>query len=201
MNYSFISCTGAATCGKDTLVSIFKRIFPDIYIDQRAFATELKLELDPITKLNFGISAFTKDSSEKTLIRPLMVSWAHIRRTQSRGQYFWKKIEPHVLESLKENNLVMISDFRFIQEYEQDEDFFIRKNNGVIIHVTRYNKDGSIVAPANDTEAKFEEKLIKAADYRVCWPTSDNMDSLEDFVRTQLSDLILKIKDKHGIKE
>ena len=199
MNTIFIS--SVATGGKDTLYKVLSHIFKDkIHLEQRAFANELKLNLDGFCRQHFGISAFTTIPKEKELIRPIFVEFGLIKRTISKGTYWWKLLEPQIRESIEQGSLPVITDLRYAL-YPEDEHFFAKNiMDGVIIHVTRYNKDGSKVLAPNSQERENDPKLEAIADYKLQWSTSDNFDFLVDTVKTQLSGLIERINIKYGIK-
>lgn len=200
MNLIFIC--GNALAGKDTLFKCFYHILGDVVECERfALADELKLVVDPYTKKNFNISAFTKDINEKTLIRPLMVETADIYRTLTKGKYWTGLLEPKIKDSIREEYLPIITDGRFC-EYPEDEVWWAKnKMKGTIVHITRMNTEGIPVPPANCKEKENEPKLIENADFSVNWPTTDDFEFLCDVVKVQLKDLLEELCLKYQKKQ
>jgi hypothetical protein len=198
MNSLFIS--GVATCGKDTLKKILATILPkNIHLERFSFADDLKAELDHFCREKLGISAFTINPKEKELIRPLFVEFGLIKRIQSNGTYWWKRLQPKIENGIKDGDLPCVTDLRYAF-YPEDEHFFAKNVvDGVIIHVTRFNKDGGEILAPNLQEKENDPKVKSISDYRLSWNTSDDMCYLEDVVKVQLKDLLDKINKKYAI--
>ena len=128
------------------------------------------------------------------MLRPLMVSWAHVRRTKSRGTHWWQSISNQVLEE-SQHRWVIIPDLRF-SEYENDELFWLQRVGAEIVHLRRYKLKGSGVdldgriklkrvfkkAP-NDTEKRNDPLISKSASYKIEWPEAKGgLHELEGFV-------------------
>lgn len=196
---NLLAISGNATAGKNTCFDLLKEILKDtVELEPFQLADELKLDVCSFTKEKFGISSFTKNIEEKTLIRNILVETAEIRRKLSKGTYYTSILQPKIEESIRNNFLPCVNDLRFF-EYEADEIPWVRKNKGLIIHVERYNGTEKI-PPANKKEEMNENKLIENADYILRWQTSSNKEYLIDCCRIQLKDLIEKINIKYGIK-
>jgi ABC-type uncharacterized transport system ATPase subunit len=73
MQNKIIGIAGCARSGKDTFFNILKKYLPEV--EQVALAGELKKDLDDFVKSKIGISVFTDDTKEKSLIRGLMVEY------------------------------------------------------------------------------------------------------------------------------
>lgn len=166
-----IAIAGNARSGKDTLADNMVDIFSSLKIksEKYSFAKALKQECNAFTKKTLGISAFTEDSKEKEIIRPLLVTWGtHVRR----------KLDPDVWvksvdKKLSGNKISIISDVRFENEYE-----WVRENKGMLIFVDRILPCGSLVPPANDEELANNDFLKRNADFHLCWATTDNTEQL-----------------------
>lgn len=192
---NLISCAGVSTSGKDTLYTILAKILEEknIILERRALADNLKAEMNEVTQKYFNISSFTKDSEEKKILRPLIVEWAEIRRKQSQGTYFTSLLEPSVQEVIKSGNVCCITDIRFAEYEGKDEIDWLKKLGGILIHVTRYDKNNIEIGPPNHKEKENNPKLIKAAQYHLKWPTNPKIEELIPLVREQLKELIDKI--------
>ena len=72
-----ISISGNARCGKDTLGNNIVSILEDLGIKAKtlSFAYELKSSVDSFLLEQTGISAFTDNDIEKSIIRPFLVCW------------------------------------------------------------------------------------------------------------------------------
>lgn len=184
-----IGISGNATSGKDTLFRLLNKILLEEYnVESRrlALADDLKLEINDFCKKNYGISAFTKDSQEKEFIRPLMVTHGFLKRKETFGKYWTNLLQPKINNLLNENLVPIITDIRY-NFYENDEVFWLKSvNNGVLIHVTRYDNTGIRIKPCNKDEEENEPKLIKMADFSLNWPSSNDDVFLSDLVKTQL---------------
>jgi len=187
-----------ALSGKDTLFKILDSLYPN-KLERVGLADLLKSEMDDFCRKSYGISAFTKDPKEKELIRPMFVAHGKVKRAQHHGTYWTGLVQERVDDIIKDGLIPVCTDIRY-STYPEDEIFWLKtKNNGVYIQVDRYHKDGAKIEPPNSDEKEQEKILEKYADYKLSWPTSDNMDYLADVVKVQLKDLLLKIENKYVI--
>ena len=162
-----------ATCGKGLFTSILQQIFSSKgeRLAELAFATELKLELDAITRKEHGISAFTTNPSEKALIRPEMVALGAKRRKESNGTYWLDKVVAQI-EKMKEGdyyNGVIISDARYLNELKALGS--IENVNFHSCYLARILENGELLGPANDEEARNNPEVEAEAKHRLKWPT------------------------------
>jgi hypothetical protein len=154
---------GIARCGKDTLakhlVSKFERmLIPCLKI---SFAQSLKQSLDPLLKECFNISAFTEDSHQKQLIRPLLVCFG-TEIARKIDQNFWiKKVEKRIETSISNKIITVIPDVRYENEVR-----WIQSNGGYVIHLSRMG-----MKPANFEEKANDPIIKKLADYKIQWKT------------------------------
>jgi len=162
MNKKLIGLTGFARSGKDTFYQRSKSLLEKEGLNSSrfAFADVLKSECDSILKKYLNISAFTEDSLEKELIRPLLVTWGtEIRRKVD--PFCWiNSISSSVDEKISLGEYVFITDLRFKNEAE-----WIKSKGGLIFNI---KKEGGF--PANKDEL-HQSKLIKLlTDVNVLWP-------------------------------
>lgn len=190
---NMIGIGATALVGKDTLFKILDKLYPNTF-ERVALADLLKAELDEFCKKHYGISAFTKDPKEKEIIRSLFVVHGKIKRWQFQGTYWTGLVQERIDDIISDGLIPVCTDIRY-STFPKDEIFWLKeKNKGVYIHLSRFNKDGSKVEPANDDEREQEKILRNYADYLVSWNTSDNEDYLVDTIKIQLKDLLEKIK-------
>lgn len=161
LNNHIVLISSVARGGKDTLTRSFIQEFAKRGINAKrfAFADALKREVNPLTLLNLGINAFTEDSYEKQLIRPLLLAWGKIGRNLDEN-YWVKKVFAEIKSS--EPCLAIISDCRF----DNEVNFFSDKT---LINLTRYDDNGNEFPPVGEDEAIWIPELKKIADFRLEW--------------------------------
>lgn len=201
MNKPIIGISGNARSGKNSLAETLEEIFKESNTSTESFAlaNNLKSDLNSFTEKFYGISAYTKDDKQKSLLRDLMVAHGKIMRNLTGGKYWCDLLEKPILDSVNEGNVCFITDIRFCEFKGTDEVFWVKeKLGGILVHVTRILSNGEPVSPANNEEAKNEKGLIENSDFHLTWQTTDNKELRKDFVRLQLKDLIDKVKIKYG---
>lgn len=191
MNTNFlIGITGNARCGKDTFCEYAKRFLSKKKVSaaRAAFADELKKDLDHLCKHKIGISAFTQDTSEKEIIRPLLVTYGSEVIRKMDENWWIDRLEKTLGVHQHMNILPIITDVR----YPNEMDWIQKKHNGVVIHVTREG-----IKPANAEEKKYSAYLKSNADFRIRWPTfgEENLDQADRFVR-KVMNKVFKTKIK-----
>jgi hypothetical protein len=170
-NPKMIAISGNATSGKDSLCKIINKYFNSQRV---ALADELKKQLDNFCIETFNISSYTQLLNEKKIIRPILVETGRIKRIQSEGTYWTGLIQKYVLNLLERSILPVVTDIRYttqISGYEEDEDFWVRKNNGILIYIERIDSDGKLIPSANQDEEVNNKILKENADIRIVWPT------------------------------
>ena len=190
-----LAISGPSCSGKDSLYKCLESILYDngLKSTRIAFADLLKYEINDFCKKEYGISSFTSDPYEKSLIRDFMVFHGTIKRTQTNGIYWWKQTLDLVNNSLKNNEFPIITDFRHA-EYPQDELFFIKNIfYGKILSIDRILKDGSFLKPYNKKEEDNIKIIKKNSDYNFSWINIENEKDRKDFVSLQLKNLIDEI--------
>ncbi len=158
--------SGVARCGKDTLCKhlVNKLEKSSIPCMTLSFATALKQDIDPFLKEKFNISAFTNDNHEKSIIRPLLVSYGTEVWRKLDPDIWIKKIEKRVENASKNKIIVLIPDVRY-----ENEARWIKKNGGFLIHLSRMG-----IKPAN-FEEKVNDPIVKnIADVKIRWKTFTN---------------------------
>ena len=183
-----IGITGFARSGKDTF---FERADlalkkESLRCERVAFADALKNEVDDLLKTHTGISAFTENDEEKSLVRPLLVTYGTDIRRKLNQNCWIEKVQPIVIEHLENNKFVFVTDVRFKNEAE-----WIKMNGGFMVKVER---DG--VGPANHEEHKQSVLMKQHIDYKIAWPTfgDDEISNCDEFILPTLSAIVQQAK-------
>jgi len=194
MYNKIIGVSGCARSGKDTFFNILKKYLPEI--EQVALAYELKKDLDEFVKSKTGVSVFTDETKDKTLIRGLMVEYGKIKRQQTEGTYWTCLAQKKINDILRSDKIPVVTDIRY-DIYPKDEFHWLKdQNNGVLVHVTRMFGEDEI-PPANEEEAINNEKLKTKADFSIKWNTVDiGQSTVEDESLNETVKGFIKFYDK-----
>lgn len=135
-----IGVGGFARSGKDTFVKIAKKILKEHgYSSIRlAFADALKEEIDPFLKEYYGISAWTEDTDEKKVIRPLLVAHGCQKRIQN-PTYWIDKLDQAIETIHYGEDVIFVSDCRFPNEVDWVHDWIKLRWSGWFVHVKKYS--------------------------------------------------------------
>ena len=194
-----IGITGVATSGKDTLFNfLYKKYKENNIVCQRfALADLLKKDLYVFIKMLFNIDLYLITPEQKELIRPILVVYGKYKRNASGGRYWIEKLNGEILNYLNrtKNLLPIVTDIRY-SEYLKDEVFWLKNEmNGVLIHVSR-RKNGNLIPPANEEEARNDKKLFELSDYRLIWDTDPDKDALYKNVSSDIENIIKLYESK-----
>jgi hypothetical protein len=169
-----IGISGYARSGKDTFGEALQKNLAKYGVRAKtyALATQLKIDIDFLTKGDFGISAFTKNDDEKYIIRPLLVGYGES----------WRKANPdHWLEILDSNfeskTLPIITDIR----YENEADYIL-ENQGFLLNINRVLLNGDFVKAANKEEEKNHPLVFSKCHFDLCWNTTEDVSEIEQIV-------------------
>jgi len=164
-----IGICGNARSGKDTFCDFAKKFLSKKKVGaaRAAFADELKKDLDDLCRNKIGISAFTKDSKEKEVIRPLLVTYGTDVIRKMDKTWWINRLEKTLGVHQHMGLIPIVTDVRYPNEMEWIQD----NHNGVLVHITRKG-----IGPANQEEKENNPILKKGADYRIMWPTFGDND-------------------------
>lgn len=190
-----VGLTGPAQSGKDSFFSLAKSYFNllNIKIKRLALADNLKMDMKSflLEKLNIDILNISPDDKEK--IRDLMVIYGKIKRQDTEGKYWTNLLEPQIKESLKENDIIFITDIRYAY-YEEDEMNWIRAfKKNLLIHISRLDKNNILVPPRNFEENQNDPILKQNSDLRLCWHTTDDLNTRME----EASQILEKIHERY----
>lgn len=200
--FSLIALNSCATAGKDTFCNVIKEYCHRNKLKEViriALADKLKLEYQRFLENEFNLNTFTCDDKEKIRLRPFLVWAGKQKRIETQGKYWTDRLQPTLNNILERNCLPVCTDIRYC-EYEDDEYHWVRKNNGILIHISRYNNDispnsynfKSYIQPANEEE-KLNDPILKSkSDYKIEWPTlgpNPSYDQLLPFCEKVLKEL------------
>lgn len=178
-----IGVSGFARSGKDLFTTVAQEILSEhgIKSEKYALAYELKSDLKDLIKEKVGIDVFTENTSEKNIIRPLLVAYGDVMRKTSEGKYWTQKVENRI--SNTKSDIVFITDIRY-DHYPEDECTWLQnKMSGKLVHITKYklgpipsgkrfskNKITKIYDSApNEHELLNNPKVLKRADVAIEW--------------------------------
>ena len=160
---TIIGICGNARCGKDTMADLIQEVLADINVKSKKInlADSLKDELRDFVDKTLGIDVYTDNSEEKTIIRPLLVTWGtHVRRKLDNN--VWIK---QAAEKMTEQCVYIVPDIRFPNELE-----WLRQHKSYCIFIDRID-NGEIVPPANPEEAANNPVLKANSDFQLTWQT------------------------------
>lgn len=174
-----IGISGVATSGKDTLYNLISRYLSEKNISTQriALADKLKEDLQNFLIEKFNVDIMKPTVEQKTLVRPILVSYGKVKRTLTKGTYWTSMVDDHINSLLKNKTLPIITDIRY-HEYPEDEFFWLKKRNGILVHISRIGIDGKIVPPANTEEKENDKRIKENADFTYTWKTQDDINSL-----------------------
>jgi hypothetical protein len=174
-----IGISGVATSGKDTLCSLIARHLSskNIKSQRLALADNLKNDLKDFICNKFDINILEASSQEKTLIRPIMVAYGKVKRTLSKGKHWTNMLDLSIEDLVKEDTVPIVTDVRYM-EYPEDEFFWLKSRNGILVHISRLDMNGNLIMPANLEEKENDTKIKEKADLKLIWETEDDIDSL-----------------------
>ena len=159
-----IGISGVARAGKDTLAKCLKEIIEkefDCKVEIVSLAKQLKSDLDKVISCNFNFLVHTDNTSEKNLIRPILVAYGEAMK-EKWGKDVWVKKLEKSLSDKKEKKLYIVADVRFDFEAE----YFQNKMNASVIHITKIGHE----APANEVEAENDPLVKKVSNIVHTWP-------------------------------
>lgn len=182
-----------ATSGKDSLCILLQESLSTLGISSQriALADELKRELDPFLREKFGISAFTRIPGEKEIIRPVLVAYGKVWRARSEGKYWTGLITPKVNSLIQSGVVPIVTDIRY-DEYPEDEIYWVKKNGGKVVYVSRM-ENGSLIPPANEDEKRNDPRLISKSDYTFETVTVKNYAKTYQKLANQLAEKLIEI--------
>lgn len=164
-----LALSGFAETGKDEFFKIAKVVLADKKIRRLSFADSLKNYLDPFLKEETGISAFTTDKEEKTIIRPYLVSIANYYRWKTKGRFWIDKWKEDKQRNFRDYDILFVCDMRFINEVV----FIKNEMRGTNISIDLM-VDGEAKKPANVSEATQTTMAKSMCDLKFVWEKTDD---------------------------
>lgn len=186
-----IGISGLAGDGKDTVCEIFSTFFKNAGFEfQRiSLADKLKEKCAPAMREMFGVDPTNCSRENKDKIRDYLVFYAKVARVDSEGKY-WTSIVDEIIKKdeigAKTNKIYCIPDIRHAY-YPEDEAQWIKKNNGILVHVKKYTITSpspfkiKYSEPINQEEAFNTPLVERLADFVLqlndCSPRKPNLDT------------------------
>lgn len=178
-----VGICGVARCGKDTVCLLSQKILEKTKqkVMRAGFADSVKADLHNLLVKKVGISAYTEDSDEKKLIRPLMVEYGTGLMRRINKEVWINRMEPNLDLAKTLGVSLFITDVRYENEVE-----WIKNNGGKIVHVEQEGKSA-----ANEEEENNDPVIKKLADEHIYWKEvgSDKLLSLKPKVTKVLKSI------------
>jgi hypothetical protein len=162
-----IGLYGNRCVGKDTFCKALQQV--DTSIERYAFADSLKDDLYDFIREKWNKSIYELDSREKEKLRPLLIAYGMIRRTED--ELYWVK---RVLQDVARDKAtnICITDVRFPNEHD-----YLSKEYGCKYTLFGLIRDGA--PEGTDEEKKHEKEMAKRVDLWVDLPNVTDFSKLE----------------------
>lgn len=200
-----IGISGLAGDGKDSLCNMLRDLFESegFAFERMALAEEIKEECREALMSMYNINPLTCSREDKATIRDFLVFYAKVKREESSGTHWVKKLDKKIkaLPKSELDRIICIPDVRHAQ-YEKDEAQWIKKKKGILIHVKKYRIEEGVAfnkfysIPVNSEEAHHTPKLEELADFVIEWQdTSPVAPENSHFSRESVVELFILIRD------
>lgn len=173
-----IGISGLAGDGKDSLCNMLRALFEGIgyEFERIALADSIKEECKESLLSLYGIDPIICSREDKAKIRDFLVFHGKVKRIETNGTHWTKKVSEAIskLPKTKNDRIICIPDIRHA-EYQNDEVYWLKKNGGILIHVKKYNIESAspfkktFSIPVNNQEATHTPKVEALADYVLEW--------------------------------
>ena len=172
--------------GKNLLASMLIDEFKETYgleAKQYALASQLKEDCKEFIATKLGMDVYSENTDDKKQFREFLVWYGGVMRRRTEGRYWTEKLTKIITED-KSASIVLVTDIRY-DVYDRDEAFWIKNElNGQLVHLSRVDNSGNIIAlPANTDEAHNDPLIQAKADFKVTWRHSSKLDSLKAYSR------------------
>lgn len=190
-----ISISGRQRAGKDTFARLLKNQLVNSGFSCKiySFAFALKNELKETIQKRFGLNAFSDDSSEKEVFRPLLIEIGRAKREETNGRYWADIVEKEIIQDAPD--YAIIADQRYI-EGESD---IVKNFGGIKVHISKWDlsRNGAKLAiPSNNLEENKNDPLVRAnCDYVVEWTAPQNNETLDNWCNAYVTEFINKYAD------
>ena len=184
-----IGLSGVAQSGKDTFCASAIRLLKtqDVKAVRVSFADALKGDVDSFLLDRVGISAFTTDIEEKTLIRDFLVAYGTKLMRQINNRCWIESVEPIIKKNISQDIITIVTDIR----YKNEMSWVQEELGGKCMHLTRTLPNGNNKAqPANEEEERNDPILKSMADIQLNWATISEPEVLDWVVGDELNKLL-----------
>jgi hypothetical protein len=176
-NRKVIGIGAMARVGKDTLAKMLSKLAKEDGYEPfvLSLAWALKKDLEFFIQSMIGVSVWTENTEEKTLIRDILVAYGKAQRKKTEGRYWTSLVEKQIKKidsrfSSLSKRVYIIPDIRY-DEYPEDELFWLKKRmHGTMVFLDRLDENGDLFLPANKDEELNAPRVFEGADARICWP-------------------------------
>jgi len=164
---SVIGISGVARVGKDTFTEALIHLFAtEGFEAQRvAFADALKEDINDFLLAKTGVNAYTSNTEEKALLRPMLVEYGRLMRSLTDGQYWINIVKEKIEKNTKNNIISIVSDARYKNEME----WVNSQSHSASIHLSRKG-----IEAANSEEEENDPQAKLSANYSIHWRNCDS---------------------------
>jgi len=167
-----IAIAGNARSGKDTLTRAIIELLKErgLTAEQFAFADPVRQECEAEVKEKLGLDVWNIPDDRKSEVRPFLLAKGAERREED--NLYWVR---RTFENISKSNaqVAIISDLRY-----PDELSVLLGLDTFILYITRY-KDGKVIGPGSDDEAKYNPNIRAIANRRYQVPHCENIEELK----------------------
>ena len=195
-----------------------KNLFCDLIIEelakqgysakQFALANALKRDCEQFLETYCELDVHTDNTHNKSLFREFLVWYGDLRRNQTGGRHWIKKMDEQI--SRYTGDVALVSDVRYAHYTNDELGWVVYEHEGLLVHLRRYERSSTAVIdetgnvqmnyvqPPNEHERINDPKLREGAHFQLNWPTVDDprksleiMNMVND-VTTEIIELINK---------
>ena len=169
-NTKLYGISGVARAGKDTFAATLVKIISEEDLGSCqiiSFADALKSDIDDFLLDRVGISAYTQDTDQKSIIRPLLVAYGMTMRTID-PMYWVNKVRIQIEDNIRNSIISLITDVRFPNEVNFIKDY---PCNSCVVHLNRTDSSNKLIQPANSEEAENDPLCAELSNVDLTWPT------------------------------
>lgn len=171
-----ISLAGVAKAGKDNFYKLLADIYPGAV--RLSIGDIIRDDCESLILEKFGIDVFDATPAQKEIIRPILAGYGKAQQDATSGKYFTDMLDRQIESYSTGNVYFVLTDCRYVNEVN----WLRSKDDNALVHITRLDKNGKAIKPANEYEANGDTILKNMANYAITWHTNDDHGYQNSFV-------------------